>query len=130
MTDPQTTATTFMSTVNIAVLLIALLSVGGLAFAILWAVFTHRIDLKYLISDGEGSASMSRFQLLIFTFVVASSILYFVSRPDATGFPEIPGSVLTLLGISGTSFLVGKSLDSPGASSADPKPSEGDGDPK
>jgi len=90
---------------------VALAIVTLLGVALLRGVYTGRIDLKDVIADKDGDASMGRFQLLLFTFVVALSFLYVVTSPGTGAFPEIPGSVLTLLGISGSSFLVSKSVD-------------------
>jgi len=82
-----------------------------LAAALLRDLYKRNINLKDLIADKDGDASMGRFQLLVFTFVVALSFLYVITSPGSSGFPEVPGSVLTLLGISGSSFLVSKSVD-------------------
>jgi len=67
------------------------------------------IDLKDLISDGDHQASLSRFQFLVFTFVIAIGILYLTVKGEA--FPELDQGVLILLGISGASYAIGKSLD-------------------
>ena len=86
---------------------------GFLAFlggTIVFLVATGRIALTKLVSEPNGDASMSRFQLLIFTFVVALCVLYVTLAPDSAGLPEVPTSVLTLLGISASSYAVGKSL--------------------
>jgi hypothetical protein len=90
---------------------VALTIVTLLGVAVLWGVYTGKIDLKLVIADKDGDASMGRFQLLIFTFVVALSFLYVIASPGTSTFPEVPASVLTLVGISGTSFLVSKSVD-------------------
>jgi len=82
-----------------------------LAAALLRDLYKRNINLKDVIADKDGDASMGRFQLLVFTFVVALSFLYVITSPGSSGFPEVPGSVLTLLGISGSSFLVSKSVD-------------------
>jgi len=68
------------------------------------------IDLSHLVSEPTGEASMSRFQLLVFTIVIALSVFYVTVAPDSTGLPEIPAGVLTLLGISASSYAVGKGL--------------------
>jgi hypothetical protein len=68
------------------------------------------IDLSHLVSEPTGEASMSRFQLLVFTIVIALSVFYVTVAPDSTGLPEIPTGVLTLLGISASSYAVGKGL--------------------
>jgi len=124
------------------------------------------IDLKYLIAEQDGSASLSRFQMLLFTFVIAA--LYFLyalytlftlktgqsiaqcpanaadllaaitklgeavktgdttsaaatvaqsaakavgsACSNAINLPDIPGSVLGLMGISGGSYLLSKGI--------------------
>ena len=48
--------------------------VGLLGAAVLWNIFDGTIDLSRLISEPTGDASMSRFQFLIFTFVIALSL--------------------------------------------------------
>ena len=68
------------------------------------------IDLSHLVSEPTGEASMSRFQLLVFTIVIALSVFYVTVAPDSTGLPDIPSCVLTLLGISASSYAVGKGL--------------------
>lgn len=84
--------------------------IGLLAIAIIYMILVGKIDLTELLSEANGSASMSRFQLLIFTFVVAISLFYLVEkRTDAT-FPDIPSGVLTLLGISASTYAVGKGI--------------------
>lgn len=84
--------------------------IGLLAGTILWFIWTGKIDLSALLSEANGDASMSRFQLLVFTFVVAVSLFYLVEkRPDGT-FPEITQGVLTLLGISASTYAVGKGI--------------------
>jgi hypothetical protein len=90
---------------------IALGFLGLLGIAILYYIFTERIDLSRLLSEANGDASMSRFQLLIFTFVVAASLFLIVASPNPPAFPkEIPQGVLILLGISSTSYLVSKGI--------------------
>ena len=86
------------------------LAVMGLA--ILFYVFTGRIDLSGLISEPTGDASMSRFQLLVFTFVIAASLfLIIASATPSPKFPDvIPNGILVLLGISSSSYLVSKAI--------------------
>ena len=62
-------------------------------------------------SAAEGvpsKASLSRFQFLIFTFVVAG--LFLLLSIEAGGFVEVPPSVLGLIGISGGSFVISKGI--------------------
>lgn len=84
--------------------------IGLLALTILVLIWTGRIDLCHLISEANGSASMSRFQLLIFSFVVAISLFYLVEKNKDAKFPDIPTGVLTLLGISASTYAVGKGI--------------------
>jgi len=83
---------------------------------ILIAMARGTINLKYLVSDADtGHASMARFQLLIFTFVIALSLfLIIVGNNKQLRFPEIPNQVLTLLGISASTYAVGKHLQNAG----------------
>lgn len=71
------------------------------------------IDLKFLLAGDDGHASLSRFQFLIFTFVIALSLfLITVNNPGQPEFPDsIPGGILALLGISGGSYVVAKGVD-------------------
>jgi hypothetical protein len=86
--------------------------VGLIGIAILWLIFNGTIDLSRLISEPTGDASMGRFQFLIFTFVISLSLfLVIVSAKGGPAFPpSIPGGILTLLGISGSSYAVGKAI--------------------
>jgi uncharacterized membrane protein len=64
---------------------------------------------------------MSRFQFLIFTFVVAMCLL--VLTLESGEFPKLDPNILGLLGISGGSYLVSKGIPRPGATDrARPEP--------
>ncbi len=84
--------------------------VGVLAFLILRLIYLGEIDLSQLISEPNGDASLSRFQFLIFTFVIALSLFLVIVSASTPSFPYIPPTVLTLLGISGSSYLVSKGI--------------------
>ena len=90
--------------------LILCLFVGALGLTIIIWIWTGKIDLSALLNEANGQASMSRFQLLIFTFVIAISLFEIVERLNPAGFPEIPNGVLTLLGISASTYAVGKGI--------------------
>lgn len=90
---------------------IALGFLALIGIALLYYIFTERIDLSRLISEPNGDASMSRFQLLIFTFVIAASLFLIIAAPNPPAFPkEIPNGILVLLGISASSYLVSKGI--------------------
>ncbi|HEX4230671.1 MAG TPA: hypothetical protein VHZ07_18490 [Bryobacteraceae bacterium] len=89
--------------------LLALVFLFG--FAVLVYIANGSIDLSDLLSETGDSkgASMSRFQLLIFTLVIALSLfLVVVSKMQ---FPDsIPPEILTLLGISASTYAVSKGI--------------------
>jgi hypothetical protein len=101
MTTPWVTAASICGYV-------ACLFLGVLAAIILIFIWTGKIDLSQLIAEANGEASMSRFQLLIFTFVVAISLFAIVESKMT--FPDIPSGILTLLGISASTYAVGKGI--------------------
>ena len=84
------------------------LFIGLLALTILYLIWTRKIDLSQLLSEANGDASMSRFQLLIFTFVIAIALFEIVE--SSMEFPNIPQGVLVLLGISASTYAVGKGI--------------------
>lgn len=85
--------------------------VGILGILVIWKIIDGSINLDRLISEPNGDASLSRFQFLVFTFVIALSLfLVIVGNKEGVAFPNIPGTVLALLGISGSSYLVSKGI--------------------
>jgi hypothetical protein len=82
--------------------------VALLGSAVVWQIFTGQIDLTRVISEPSGDASMSRLQLLIFTFVIALSLFLVIA--SSKELPDISPGVLTLLGISASSYLVSKGI--------------------
>lgn len=71
-----------IATIGFGIIALILL---GFAALILWKVYDNQISLVGLLSEPAGpdgpKASLSRFQFLIFTFVIAVSISCFRSRP-------------------------------------------------
>ena len=59
---------------------------GLLGAVILWLILTGRIDLTGLISEPKGEASLSRFQFLVFTFVIAMSLFYLIVTRTPPGY--------------------------------------------
>jgi len=77
---------------------------------VLYALATDQIRIDKLIAESNGDASMSRFQLLVFTFMIALSFVLLLLASPMKGFPTIPNDVLILLGISTGTYGVGKGL--------------------
>ncbi|WP_193200800.1 peptidoglycan-binding domain-containing protein [Nostoc sp. MG11] len=97
---------------NLALLIGWLLAIfiGALELIIVFFIVTSRINIANIISDENGDASMSRFQFLIFTFVVAMSLFYLIIKSQPPQFPVITPEVLALLGISGASYVISKAI--------------------
>jgi len=99
--------------VNIMALAVGLIIsflMGFLGLVIVYLILKGKIDLSKLISEPNGDASLSRFQFLLFTFVIAMSLFLIVVSKDPPKFPEIPVEILALLGISGGSYIVSKGI--------------------
>jgi uncharacterized BrkB/YihY/UPF0761 family membrane protein len=92
---------------------VAIVFIAGLGLLVLWRIWQEKIQLNRLLEDEEGKASLSRFQFLIFTFVIGMSLFLVIVGADPPSFPEkIPGEIFALLGISGGSYLVSKGVQS------------------
>jgi len=89
-------------------------------FFIIAAIASGRIPIDTLLSEPDGKASMSRFQLLIFTFVIGISFFYVVLCECKL--PDVPTQVVTLLGISASTYGVSKGIN---ASTADKNKPDG-----
>ena len=86
--------------------------IGAFAIAIIYKMLKGDINLMYLIAGADGDASLSRFQFLVFTFVIALGLFLIVlSQQPSPAFPPIPGGILALLGISGASYVTSKAVD-------------------
>lgn len=133
--DAQTKVTTAIEYTGLIVIFL-------FAFIILLAMATGRIDVGGLLEEkvdcpksddekGDGArmakASMSRFQLLIFTFVIAISLFLIVVN-STDKFPDIPTNVLLLLGISASTYGVSKGIQASSSSKSgnDQHPSDPD----
>ena len=89
---------------------VALMMVFGVGLLILVQIAMGKIDLSGLLAESDGQASMSRLQLLIFTFVIGLSIIMMVVSATPPKFPVIPNEVLILLGISASTYAVSKGI--------------------
>ena len=85
-----------------------LLIMGALCLILQYKIWKNQINRSTLLDEADGTASMSRFQLLVFTLVFAVGFFLFMLRNP--GLPDIPASVLTLLGISASTYAVGKGI--------------------
>ena len=89
----------------------------GTALVVLWLIFTGKINLANMLdepgpagaaSSTASKASLSRFQFLLFTFVVAG--LFLLLSIESGTFVNIPASVLELIGISAATYGVSKGI--------------------
>jgi hypothetical protein len=95
--------------------------IAGASAVVLMKMFTNEIDLRYLVSEENGQASLSRFQFLFFTFVIAAGyfVVILANLPmGGLSMPEIPPGVLGLIGISGGSYIVAKGIQKSSESGA------------
>jgi ABC-type Fe3+-siderophore transport system permease subunit len=98
--------------IRLAVTCAAILVIVLYALVVLIAIATGEIQISALLTESGGGASMSRFQLLIFTLTIALCfVLYVVTKTD---FPKLPPEVLELLGISASTFAVSKGIQASG----------------
>jgi hypothetical protein len=83
-------------------------------FAIIVLLRLYKMDLTGLILEMDGrKASLSRFQFLLFTFIVAG--VWLTLCIDSGSFIDIPNGVLGLIGISGDSYVVSKGISQSGS---------------
>lgn len=81
----------------------------GAAAVTLWLIATGNINIKNMLEEPDSQkASLSRFQFLIFTFVVAG--LFLLLSIESGTFVTVPNSVLMLIGISAGSYVVSKGI--------------------
>jgi hypothetical protein len=107
------------TTPALAIEWILVVFVAAVALIVLVKMFLGTIDLAGLLSEpvdpaiagtaaGSGKASVSRLQLLLFSFVIVG--LYVTLSFEAGEMVAIPNQVLGLLGISGGSYVVSKGI--------------------
>jgi hypothetical protein len=100
-----------MSLFSLLVGIVGTALIGLIAAIVVGNMLVGRIDLSKLLS-GDAAASLSRFQFLVFTFVIALSYLLMtiVAADKGSGLPQVPEGVWALLGISGGSYVLGKGI--------------------
>ncbi len=88
--------------------------IAALATTVVASIWTGKIDLAYLLSEAASGpnelpkASLSRFQALVFTFVIAG--LYMILCLKEQKLLEITQGPLILLGITSATYLGGKAI--------------------
>jgi|HubBroStandDraft_5_1064220.scaffolds.fasta_scaffold506516_2 hypothetical protein len=105
-----------MPSFAVVVGIVGTLIIGCIAGTVVWRMWTNQINLSQLLSD-DPSTSMSRFQFLVFTFIIGLSyLLLVITRISAAEgqlekvadlskladllkeLPGVPGGVLGLMG--------------------------------
>lgn len=105
------------------------LAMGWLCVLLLWKMQRNQINLSALLEEESGGASMARFQLLLFSLIVGVGLfLYMLNNLQL---PDIPPSILTLLGISASTYAASKGIQfsRPEGLIKDPNPAPGPGGP-
>jgi hypothetical protein len=95
-----------MDKLTIAVGIVGTIIIGLIALVVVWDLWTGKIDLSKLLS-GDDSASLSRFQFLVFTFIIGLSYLLIVLKSGTL--PDVQNA-WALLGISGGGYVLGKGI--------------------
>lgn len=82
----------------------------ALFVVLIWKIYTNVIDLSDLLSEPGlgGKASLSRFQLLVFTLVISG--LYVILSIENGQLIDVPDGALLLLGISGGTYAIAKGI--------------------
>ena len=103
--------------------------IGIIGFVVIKRMWTGEIDLKNIIAEPDGSgASISRFQFLLFSFVISMSLMWVILKTGQ--FPtEIPAGVFALLGISGGSYVISKGIHESARNDRSKIAGTGDGNP-
>jgi len=95
-----------MHNLALAIGIVGIIIVGAIAAAVVRDLWNGKIDLTKLLS-GDDAASLSRFQFLIFTFIIGLSYLYVAV--DKETLPDV-ANAWALLGISGGSYVLSKGI--------------------
>ena len=102
-----------METVSLAIARLLAGFLAALMIIVTVLILIGRIKLDKLLSEPNGDASLSRFQFLIFTFVIAASFFLIVVGVDPPRFPDhIPSGIFVLLGISAGTYAISKGIQS------------------
>lgn len=101
-----------------AILAAATVLIAIFCAIILTMIFLGRIDMRLLLSEADGKASLSRTQAFVFTVVLAASVLSIVA---STGnFPaEVPWWILAIMAGSLGTYLASKGIQRSGVQSGE-----------
>ena len=80
----------------------------GIFAVLIWKMADNTMDLSKMLCEPNGKASLSRFQLLVFTLVIGG--LYVILSIENGQLIDVPNGALVLLAISGASFLISKGI--------------------
>ncbi len=76
---------------------------------IIWNLVTNKKwDMSKLLCAEDGVASMSRFQLMLFTFAIVGGYFYLTIYKQS--FPQVDPSAMGLLGISSGTYALSKGI--------------------
>lgn len=87
---------------------IVVIFIGLVGGVLVIRIYRNQINLSSLLEESDGKASFSRFQFLLFTFVIAMCVM--ILTIGSGEFPKMDMNVLGLLGISGGSYVVSKGI--------------------
>lgn len=80
----------------------------GIFTVVIWKIADNTMDLSRLLCEHDGKASLARFQLLVFTFVIGG--LYVILSIENGQLIDVPSGALVLLAISGLSYVLSKAI--------------------
>lgn len=102
---------------------------GGLISLFMYLVIrtvVGELDLAAALRDkaegakGTGGISLGRVQAFMWTLIVMTAYFHEVVSDQKTGLPEVPPSLLAVMGISGALYVTSKTLGNRGGSSPPP----------
>lgn len=93
----------------VALCIILVAVIGLFAVLILWKIWRNEINISGLLAEtSDGKASLSRFQFLVFTFIIGG--LYLILSLETGNLIDVPQNALILLGISAGSYTISRGI--------------------
>src|SRR5262245_42446134 len=87
---------------------VVVIGIGLIFLAVILRIYGRKMNIDSMLQEDDRKASFSRFQFMIFTFVISMCVL--VLTLESGHFPTIETNVLGLLGISGGSYVISKGI--------------------